>query len=269
MSRPASADAVEVGDLDAVDVLHREEALAGPFVDDGGDDDVGAMRELGGDRLHVLRLMVHVDFFGDVEGELAVDGLEGEGVEAGLEPEDRLEDPEVGADEALDVGVDDFDGDFASVVEAGAVDLREGGGGDGPRVEFGEGFFDGDAELGLDVGFHAPEGPRRDLVLKSREGLDVFLREEVGAAAECLADLDHEALEAEDAAVDAAGALSVVAAHAAVVVVLRHAALAAARAPCSRRGCGRRRRRRSRGGRRLCHAAVERASAVTPTFVGS
>ena len=69
---------LEVGDLDAVDVLHCEEAAAGPFVDDSGDDNVRAVRELGGDRLHVLRLVMHVHFFRDVGGELTVDGLEGE-----------------------------------------------------------------------------------------------------------------------------------------------------------------------------------------------
>ena len=69
----------------------------------------------------------------------------------GFEPEDGLQDPEVGADEPLDVRVDDLDGDFAAVVEAGAVDLRERGGGDGSRVELGERLFDRDAELRLDV----------------------------------------------------------------------------------------------------------------------
>ena len=64
------------------------------------------------------------------------------------------------------------------------------------------------------------------LVLKAGEGLDIFLREQVGAAAEGLADLDHETLETEDASVDAAGALAVVAARPAVELVLGHAVLA-------------------------------------------
>ena len=64
------------------------------------------------------------------------------------------------------------------------------------------------------------------LVLKAGEGLDVLLREQVGAAAERLADLDHEALEAERAAVDAAGALAVVPARPAVELVLGHPVLA-------------------------------------------
>ena len=205
---------------------HGEQAVSGPFVDDAGDDDVRPVRELSSDRLHVLGLVMHVYLARDVEGELAVDGLEREGVEAGFEPEDRLQDPEVRADEALDVRVDDLDGDFAAIVKPGAVDLGERGGGDWPRVEFGEGFFDRDAELRLDVRAHEAEGARRHAVLEFREGLDVFLGEEVRAAAERLTDLDHEALEAKDAAVDLPGAFFVVAAHAAGVCVLGHAALA-------------------------------------------
>ena len=112
----------------------------------------------------------------------------------GFEPENGLQDPEVGADEPLDVRVDDLDGDLAAVVEAGAVDLREGGCGDGTWVEFCEGLFDRAAELGLDVRAHAAEGSRGHAVLKAGQGLDVLLREQVGAATERLSDLDHEAL---------------------------------------------------------------------------
>ena len=59
---------------------------------------------------------MHVDFERDVRSELAVDRVEGRRVEAGLEPEDGFEDPQVAIDEAIDPGIDDFDGNVTAVL---------------------------------------------------------------------------------------------------------------------------------------------------------
>lgn len=56
--------------------------------------------------------------------------------------------------------------------------------------------------------------------------MDVFERKEVWAAAERLPDLDHEALEAKDAVIDAARAAGVVAAETGGVDALRESVLA-------------------------------------------
>src|SRR5438132_3512038 len=66
---------------------------------------------------------------------------------------------------------------------------------------------------------------RWDLVLEKREDARVLLRENVWAAADGLADLDHEALEAQDATIDALGIAAVMVAEASVVFLRRHALL--------------------------------------------
>jgi hypothetical protein len=73
---------------------------------------------------------------------------------------------------------------------------------------------------------HPAEGARRHAVLKAGEDLNVLLWEQVWAAAEGLADLDHEALKAQGTSVDSAGTLAVVAARSAFELVPGHPVLA-------------------------------------------
>src|SRR5438128_1660809 len=120
-----SAEVVEVGDLDAVDVLHGENAFARMLLDDARNHDIVTISESGRDGLHGFGFVKHVDFEWDVGGELLVDGLKGVVAEAGLEPDEAMKDAEVGPDEARAIGVDDLYGDLTTVLELGLVDLRE------------------------------------------------------------------------------------------------------------------------------------------------
>ena len=74
----------------------------------------------------------------------------------------------------------------------------------------------------FDVRSHNSEGARRHLVLEARKDADVFLREYIAAAADSLADLDHEPLEANYAAIDAFGALRVIFVEHALIFCVAH-----------------------------------------------
>ena len=109
------AEAIDVGNLDAVDVLHGENAFARMLLDDARNHDIVTISESGRDGLHGFGFVEHVDFEWDVGGELLVDGLEGIVAEAGLEPDHPAEDTEVCPDESRAIGIDDFDGDLTAV----------------------------------------------------------------------------------------------------------------------------------------------------------
>ena len=220
------AKAFDIRDLDAVDVLHREDALSRVFANDAGDDDVVTVGEGRSDGAHGLGFVQHVDFERHVGGELLVDRLEGIVADAGFEPDKAAEDAEVGLDEARAVRVDDFDGDLAAVLQLRLVDLGEGRCSNGLRVEFGEDGVDWAAELALDVGLHLLPGVWRDLVLEAGKDGGVFLGEDIGAAADGLADLDHEALKPQNASVNAFGTAAVMIAQALFVLCRRHPVLA-------------------------------------------
>src|SRR5207244_12344107 len=66
---------------------------------------------------------------------------------------------------------------------------------------------------------------RRHLVLEEREDAGVLLREDVGTAADRLADLDHEPLETEDSAIDALCAAAVMIPEPSIVFLRGHSLL--------------------------------------------
>ena len=221
----SGAKAFDVGYLDAVDVFHSEDPLRRVLADDAWDDDVVAVREGRGDGAHRLGFVQHIDFEGDVGGKLLVDGLERVVADTRLQPDEPAEDAEVGLDEPRAVRIDDLDGDLSAVLELGLVDLGEGRGGDWLRVELREYPLDRAAQLSLEMGLHLLPGMRGNLVLEAREDGGVFLGEDIRAAADRLADLDHESPEADNASEDALGAAPMVSTQAALVLFGRHSVL--------------------------------------------
>src|SRR2546428_11717114 len=66
---------------------------------------------------------------------------------------------------------------------------------------------------------------RRHLVLEEREDAGVLFREDVGTAADRLADFDHEPLETEDSAIDALCAAAVMIPEPSIVLLRGHSLL--------------------------------------------
>jgi hypothetical protein len=168
-----------------------------------------------------VALVDEVELQGDVAGDLLDYGAE---VQVALQQaEDAQEEAdaiEVGVDDVPDAGVLDLDGDCASVLEDGAVDLGEGGGGYRLLVELGEDVGQGAAELEDDGALDGAEGAGRDLVLEAGEGVDVLVGDEVGSGAEDLAELDEQPLLVDGQAVELLGGPLVVGLTAGLGVLL-------------------------------------------------
>ena len=167
-----------------------------------------------------------VELLGDALAQLVGDLL---GVEARRDPPEQLQHHadvlEVGADDVLDAGVLDLDGDGAAVVQLGLVDLADRGGGDRLLVELGERVLQRLAEVVLDDLPHVLEGDARGHRLQLGElGLELLAvglgdRADVDHA-ERLADLHGRALHRPEHGDDAVRRLEVLAADGLVLLVL-------------------------------------------------
>ena len=199
------AQLLDVRDLDAVEVVHRQHATARALPVDARHDHVVAAGKQRRDLLGGPSLVHEVDLVGRVALELPGERAE---VDHGLdarpdrgEPADRLDVP---PDDAVDAGVLHLHGHVGAVVQPRAVDLGERGGGDRLAIELGVQLVDRPAELALDERLHLLPRPGRDGVVDQRHRLHVLLAEDVGAAAEELHGLDDEPLLPHGAAHDGA-----------------------------------------------------------------
>src|SRR6266508_4935444 len=213
---------IDVCNLDAINVFHGEYPFSSVLRDDGGDDNIVAVGELGSYRFHRLRLVEHVHFQRHVGGKLLINGLERIVAEARLEPDERSQYAQVRFDEPGTLGIDNFNRDGPAILQLRFVDLRQGCGGDGNWIELREDLGDWGAQFALNVWLHLFPGMRRDLVLEARENARVFFGEDVRAASDRLTDLDHEAAKRHYTAVDALGAAAVVVAQPSLVLLRRH-----------------------------------------------
>lgn len=102
-----------------------------------------------------------------------------------------LDDFEVGLDLAGDTGAEHFDDDAAAVGESSAVDLGDGGGGEGFRFEGGEELFEIAAKILFDGGPCDVWTVCWDVGLELSEFVGEFGSEKVGAGAEHLAQFDE------------------------------------------------------------------------------
>ncbi len=122
------AEFIGLRDLDAVDELHGDDALARQLVVDGRHVDLGEARHAVGEAAGVVGLVAIVEFLEDAAGELGDDRLEPDLArerqplfgDAGQ----LLDHTEVGLGLGHDPRSLDLDRDERPVVEAGLVDLR-------------------------------------------------------------------------------------------------------------------------------------------------
>ncbi len=126
---------VRLRDLDAVDELHGDDALAGQLVEDQRDVDLREALHPVGEAASVVGLVPIVEFLEDALRELRDDALEPD-LAGDREPPfgdfgQLLDDPEVGLRLGQDPWPLDLDGDERPVMESGLMDL--GGGGRGER----------------------------------------------------------------------------------------------------------------------------------------
>ena len=173
--------AFDVSDLDAVDVLHGQDAPRAVLPVDARHADVLYALEVGSDSLSVAAFVDEIELARDHVGHLFGDEAE---VQRLVEPvEDAHEDGDVlqvGVDQLLDVRVLHLDGDDASVVQHRLVHLGQRRGGDWLRLEALEHGLERLAQLALDHAADGLERLGRQLVLQLREHVDVLVRQDVG-----------------------------------------------------------------------------------------
>ena len=92
---------------------------------------------------------------------------------------------------AGDAGLLDLDHHLAAIAQRGGVDLADRGAGQRRMVEAGEDALGRRAQLGLQQRRDLGVRHRRQAVLQRRERLDVGVRQDIGAGAEDLAQLDE------------------------------------------------------------------------------
>ena len=221
------AVAEDLREAAAVDELGDDHALAAEVAHHLRHVDERVAAVLAGERAVVGRLELVVELLGDALTQLVGDLL---GVEARRDPAEQLQHHadvlEVGADDVLDAGVLDLDGDRAAVVQLRLVDLADRGCGYRLLVELGERVLEGLAEVVLDDLLHVFEGDARGHRLQLGElGLELLAvglgdRADVDHA-ERLADLHGRALHRPEHGDDAVRRLEVLAADGLVLLLGR------------------------------------------------
>ena len=194
-----------VGDLEAGLEVGDQHAVGRQLLDDRRERDVRAAHEVRGDPRRVARLGLVVELLHHDRADLAIQLVE---PLVRHEPLDDVEDPaqrvEVAADDLLDVGVLHLDRDLGAVDQAREVDLPDRGRGERALVELREHLLGAatvllDQPL-LDVLVRA----RRHRVLQPLELAAELLGKEVRHDRDQLPDLDEQALELDDRALDPA-----------------------------------------------------------------
>ncbi len=180
----------------AFDEVHHEHAFAGELLVHGRGVD-GARERIGRVEVsEILGLVAEVEFACEGDAHLGHDGRQVVGRERGdavveLRDEER-DQVEISVDHLAEVGPLQLHRDEAAVAaQAGAIDLCEGGGGDGGLVELGEDGVEILAEFLDKDRAHFCEGERFDVVLKFSELEDERLGNDIGPHAEELAGLDE------------------------------------------------------------------------------
>ena len=145
----------------AFDELAHEHLLGGQLGDDARHDDERVASEDAVERALVLRLELVVELVVDPQADLLGRVLDVQpGRDPLHQPQDQPEVLHVRPHRGGDAGVLDLDRHVAAVVQLGAVDLADRGGGDRVGVELGEVILELAAELGLDHLAHAARSSR-------------------------------------------------------------------------------------------------------------
>jgi len=206
---PSVAEGVEVGDLDAVDILHGQHALGGEIAKDLGDVDGFIVDEHPGEMLHVGGFHGIVDFLFDGAGEF-LDNFRGTMLDDFLdmafgEDGEMEHDFEIDLDGLDDAGALNLDGDFFAILHSRTMHLADRGGGVRFLFEMREEFFRFFAGFGFDDFGHFAVGKDGDLVLQFGKLGDIFKGDEVGTGGEDLAEFDEGGAEFLEDFADAFG----------------------------------------------------------------
>ena len=188
----------------ALQVLHGQDALARELGHHAGDEDVLQVGQHRAHLLGVLELEAIVRLAQEDALDLLAAGHEGVPVthEAhGLHQGAAV--GKVGPHRASDVRVLDLHRHALAALQAGAVHLTEGGGGEGLGLELGEQILGIAAELAVDVLAQERVVHRRRLEVQRLQGLGELARHEQRIAGEGLAQLHHRAAQVAHAAQEA------------------------------------------------------------------
>ena len=190
---------IEVGDLDAVEPLERQDPAARVGPEHLRHTHVRMPGEVAVERLRVPRLQPVVELLPDRPGEL-VDELLGvdevERTDALLrDPRGLVEQGDVRFDLTRRAGTLHLHGDVLAVRERRAVHLTDRRGSDRPVLELHEELVDRQAEVFLDHLLDVGERERAHVVLKAAQLGDDVGRKNVGTRREELSELDERRAE--------------------------------------------------------------------------
>jgi hypothetical protein len=198
-------DRLAIRDLAARLEVRDEHARGRELVDDLRERDVGAALEVRTDRARVLGLRAVIELLENDRANLAIELLESlVRDEPADDAEDAAQREQIAPHDLLDVGVLHLHRDLLAGVEARDVDLTDRCRCDRPRLELRERFGHRTTELLDDARLDVLVRARRHCVLQSLELATELLGEEVRHDGDQLADLDEQALELDDRALDAA-----------------------------------------------------------------
>ena len=184
-------------DLDAVDVLHREDPLGRVLPHDLGDAHVRAVPQLARDPLRALPLDHEIEFARDVVRHLPDEHAEVPfRLDAGQDADEQADRAQVRLDHPPDSRVLHLHRHIATVVRERTVHLRQRGRGDGLAREAREGLLRRGAQLAAHLRDHLVVGARGHGILQPAEHGHQFRRRDISATAEELARLDQEPLHA-------------------------------------------------------------------------
>ena len=178
-----------------VQIVLNQNPVGGVIPMDGRDDHVAIAREVGGEPVGVAALDGEIQLvqhgFGQLgdQGARAVSGDLGAGL-FGLSRQFG-DQAQVGLDAGAHAGAADFQHHLGPVQKGGAMDLGDGGGGQGRHVKTAEDLFGRPAQRRLDVRAQNIEVQGGPAALQPFEFLDPVGRQQVRAGRQNLAQLDE------------------------------------------------------------------------------
>ena len=187
------AQPLEIGHLDAVEVLEHQELPGGEVAVDARHAHRGIVGEGGADADRRVALAREVELEAHKLGDLVNDAAEIEAPRhAAGDACQKAEAGQVDARQPRDLRVLHLHHHRRAVAERGPVHLRQRRRGQRRLVHLREHLVQRAAELALDLGSHLPERPGRYGVVKAAEAADEDLGEGVGTRAHHLTELHEE-----------------------------------------------------------------------------
>ena len=188
-------DGAQRGDLGAADIIHRQHAARTKIKHGQRHEDVRKLLQVGGQRGQIGRLALIIQLLQDGALELREDlpePIAAADVRVGVEKvRDLLQHLKIFRDLFADVRALHFYDHGPPVAQGRAMHLAERRGRQMFLFKKGKCFRDADAELAGDDFLHLRVRKRFDLVLQTRERLQIRFRQKIRAAGKQLAELDE------------------------------------------------------------------------------